>query len=133
MESLRDTIASFNSSNCSDAFLIPVIVMVISAIIILLAVGCILTFMHENIRQHERGEAVFSVQLQKLQHSEISLNLSRNCGTLADKTAWVGIGMQGWYLEALCPLRVLVETAVVLLKGLCSPPAAWVTSCLRHT
>lgn len=68
MESLADTIASFNPVNHFDKFLILVIAILVFAVIIFLAFRYILTYRYMTVRQPKRERAVFTVWLHNLQH-----------------------------------------------------------------
>lgn len=63
MESLADTIASFNPVNTFNKFLILVIIILVFTVIVLLAFEYILTYVHKTMRQHKREKAVFTTWL----------------------------------------------------------------------
>lgn len=66
MESLTDTITSFNPINNCNRFLILATFLVVFAVITLLALKCFLASFHKTMRQHKREKAVFTVWLYNL-------------------------------------------------------------------
>lgn len=54
VDSLADTLASFNPMHHFNRFLIPAIVTVVFAIITLLAWKCILAYLCKTVQQHAR-------------------------------------------------------------------------------
>lgn len=61
MESLTDTIALVNPMNDFNRFLVLMIAMLVFAVIILLALKYILTYLHKTPRKHEIEKAAFTV------------------------------------------------------------------------
>lgn len=61
MESTADSLASFNSVHHLIRFLILMIATFVFAVIVLLALKCILVYKHMTERQHDREKAIFTV------------------------------------------------------------------------
>lgn len=61
MKCIANTLASFNLMHHLNRFLSLVIVMLVFVVIILLALKCIMAYLHNTMRQHDREKAIIAL------------------------------------------------------------------------